>query len=599
MLLPPASVSLATTLEGIGLTGALFGLPATAAAMLGKRFWATDRWMALPCALAGLVVVGLLTFFAWLAGPALGLVVDLAVVLAALAVCGRHLVPAVRDRGLAGVARACRRGTPLLLTTGGLVLVTLGLTYLWTSRADLFLLSAQRFSHPLPWDNELPAIISNRLADGLDPRGQLSSWLTSDRPPLQSGLQLFVEPLLGRLPIRRPALLAEISVTAQLVWIPSAYAVCRSIGVAPRIAILVCSFAGLSGTVLLNTVFTWPKLLCAGLLLAALSVALRYRARPRPGEAVLLAILTAGGMLAHGAGLFFLPVLVAVLLWRRIRTARISYLAAGAATFVAAYLPWMAYQRFYDPPGNRLLYYQVAGVTKIVKEPFLSLLIRRYAEIGWSGTVDNKLANLYLPVSAGPLEGLGLSGLDVGARRISEFYVLSTAVGLAVFPLLLLIATATFRSARRRGNTRATRSIVGLLVASALSLLVWALVLFGPGATFLHVSPLSPLLLALLLPAAWVAERSEPWMWHLVVLQAVLLLATYAPTMHGGSLARSAVAAITVGFGLLLLSVVLAQGRVHGSVVRTPAAERESVSTVLAGRGPRQTSSDTVRILLN
>jgi hypothetical protein len=559
-MLEEASVSLAMALIGTGACLAVAALVATGAALLCRRFWQVDRWMAVPCGLAGLVVASMAAFFAWLGGPTLGRVVGDTTVLASLVICARHVWSLPAGRRLESVATAVRRVAPVALATGAVLLVTMGLTYLWTSRADLFSLSAIRFSHQLPWDNELQAIISNRLADGLDPRGQLSSWLTSDRPPLQSGFQLLTMQVGDWLPLERPALLAHASVAAQLVWVPAAYAVCRSLGHAPRSAVLAAVFAGFSGTVLLNTVFTWPKIMCAGLLLAAVAVALRYRTRPRTGEAVVLALLTAGGALAHGSGVFFVPVLIAVLLWGRLRTARPAYLLTGIGTAVLTYAPWLAYQRFYDPPGTRLLFYQLAGVKEIVREPFLPFLLRRYADAGWSEVLHDKMANLAWPVRSGPFDGFSLTGLDFHARRVSEFFVLSTAVGWAALPLLGLVCAAVVTAARHRQNPAQVRTAVRLLAVSLLGMILWALALWGPGTTWLHVSPLAPLFLVYLLPTAWVAGRRPVLGWALLLLQVALLLLTYAPGRDGDSapLSMGAVVAVVLGLSVVVLAIATA-----------------------------------------
>lgn len=548
-------------LIGIGACAAVAALVATASALLCRRFWRADPWLSVPCGLAGLALVCLVTFFAWLPGPALGSAAAHAAVLACLAVCGRHVLALPPGRRTELVAAAVARLVPFTVVAVGLVLVTMGLTYLWTARADLFLLSANRYIPQLPWDNELQAIISHRLADGLDPRGQLSSWLTSDRPPLQSGLQLLTVPVVDWLPLERPALLAHASVTAQLIWVPAAYALCRSLGYAPRVALVACAFAGLSGTALVNTVFTWPKVMCAGFLIAALAVALHSRARPRTGEAVLLAVLTAAGALSHGSGVFFVPVLVAVLVWRRLRALRPGFAAAGAATAVLTYAPWVAYQRFYDPPGTRLLYYQLAGVKEIVTEPILSMLVRRYAEAGWSGTLANKRANLALPVSEGPFDAMSLTGVNVYERRASEFFVLASALGWATVPLVALLCVAVVRALRGQQNPRDVRVVVGLAISSVASLLVWALVLWGPGTTWLHVSPLAPLFVAYLLPTAWLVRRSRLLGSLLLLLQGALLIATYAPgATGGGPVTWGALTAVVLGIGALLLGLGLAPG---------------------------------------
>jgi len=39
------------------------------------------------------------------------------------------------------------------------------------------------------------------------------------------------------------------------------------------------------------------------------------------------------------------------------------------AIVVVFYLPWSAYQKYVDPPGNRLLKIHLAGVIPVIREP--------------------------------------------------------------------------------------------------------------------------------------------------------------------------------------------------------------------------------------
>lgn len=70
---------------------------------------------------------------------------------------------------------------------------------------------------------------------------------------------------------------------------------------------------------------------------------------------------TAGGLLSHGAGAFtVLGFLAAAILTARLASLRYSVAAILSACIL--FIPWTAYQKFYDPPGDRLVKWHLAGV---------------------------------------------------------------------------------------------------------------------------------------------------------------------------------------------------------------------------------------------
>jgi hypothetical protein len=73
----------------------------------------------------------------------------------------------------------------------------LGLLCLWQSDQSPEYLAANRFMPSLPSDNILPKIIADRLACGQNLKEVFGDWLSSDRPPLQTGFILLL-----RLPLR-------------------------------------------------------------------------------------------------------------------------------------------------------------------------------------------------------------------------------------------------------------------------------------------------------------------------------------------------------------------------------------------------------------
>src|SRR5690606_32261928 len=108
---------------------------------------------------------------------------------------------------------------------------------------------------------------------------------------------------------------------------------------------------------------------------------------------VLLGASAALAMLGHGSTAFVLigMALSALLLWR---WASWRLLAAAMAAFAVLYLPWMAYQKFADPPGDRLVKWHLAGVQEVDPRPLGEVLREAYASQTPATFLANKQANV-------------------------------------------------------------------------------------------------------------------------------------------------------------------------------------------------------------
>jgi hypothetical protein len=534
--------STSSLLLDVGLSVATLLVLGLAGAALTADRWRATPYLAPAYGLLAIGGAGTGTFFAFLWSPAVGLLVARAIVVAAalaLAWHGWHrrARPSVRPELVAAAVLLC-----------GAIAITVGLFALRHTDLGWFQLARLRFSHPLPSDNEIPSYVATRLLEGGDPRTAAGGdWHSSDRPPLQTGLLLLVQGAAGWLGGTGGGLSFAAGLAAQVLWLPAAHGLLRALGVPPRATVVALLFTALSGTVLVNTVFTWPKLLSTAFALCALTVLLSLNRVPRVATALSAAgLLLAWAALSHGAAVFAVPVLAyAALRSRRLLTVRRLVLAAALSA--AAYLPWLAYQRWYDPPGDRLLKWHLAGVIRITPVPFTDTLLRAYTHPPVSELLRNKLANLALPFSDPPWAGIvdALSG-DPADRRMSEFFVLSGALGLGAVPLLVLLAAVLLR--RHGRGEHLTGPFLRLIGAVAAGLLVWALLMYGPGTTYLHQGSHLPVILLLALPTAWTAVRWPVTTAVLVVLQAALLLVTYGPDLISqGRLSPLAVAMVAVG----------------------------------------------------
>ena len=173
-------------------------------------------------------------------------------------------------------------------------------------------------------------------------------------------------------------------------------------GVAQWRILVVVLATTLTGFVLVSTVYVWPKMLAGTFALAALAIVVsRDEADRRLTSGIVAVALLTLSMLAHGGTVFALLALIpfAYRLRHRI-TARA--VAACAAVAVACYVPWTLYQHFVDPPGDRLLKWQLAGVLPIDPRGFLQTIVQEYERLSLHGLLANKGMNL-LALAADPV----------------------------------------------------------------------------------------------------------------------------------------------------------------------------------------------------
>jgi 4-amino-4-deoxy-L-arabinose transferase-like glycosyltransferase len=514
---------------GTTIAGTVFLLIGTAGFCAAVAWARVTTTIAVAAGLAVLGLVGWLSFWAYLWSPTVG---DL---FASTVVVGAAATIAAACRASDDTRRALASTLPALTMALGLGAATIAFIGLWDLVPDPFQFARLRFSptYELPIDNEIPQLLVDRLAVGGDPRTFLEGWQSSDRPTLQTGLMLITQNFTGAVGVERAVAGLTAGIVCQFTWLPAVALLIRSIGGRRRGVLAGMLFTAMTGTVLVNTLFTWPKLLSAAFVLAAIAVVMQEvpegdrLPRARLG---LAGVLIALGMLAHGAALFALPIVLAVLLYRR-RALTVPGLALFATGAGAAYLPWILYQRYYDPPGNRLLFWHLAeiGYPDLTKGGVFEQVRRTYEVAGWHTVVENKWANVVKPFSFAPWQGVSPTGVDVSARRSAEFYIFAGAIGpgwIAVLVALAVLAVAVVR--RRERDAHAVRVL--LLVGAGIgSLVPWALVMFGPGTTFVHHGSHVFILIALAVPLAWLTDR-----WRLagaVVTAAGVALAvvTYLP----------------------------------------------------------------------
>ncbi len=453
-------------------------------------------------ALVTIAASGYLAFWFWFISPQLGgffsLCLPIAAVVLLIWICPRldtagrsALYALLAPIGLVGAAAL------LVLSTG----------FMFGGLDDPLHTASIRFSHPLPGDNEASYVLAEVTRRGEKPE-PLGDWHLSDRPPLLSGIVLSQRPYL-----QHPQILqyTVISVIAQSLWIFALWLFLAAFDLDPRaiaLALAVCLF---SGFVFLNSFYVWPKLLAGAYMLAASAVLLADRfavvLRTTTFIPLLSAALATFGLLAHGGSVFAIIGIVLTMLVIR-RSVNAKTLVLMAAACICLYLPWILYQKLYDPPGDRLLKWHLAGVQGPDPRPFLQLLASAYRNLTFHQYVDNKLANvkavadhqaeywhyvlqLLCQMATSTTAKESPLRQTAGTLRALCFFFFVPNLGCLVLGPISLVSGILQRYRSREWKFAA---IVWIFIA--FTAMIWCIIMFVPGKTVIHQGAYATVLLA-------------------------------------------------------------------------------------------------------
>ena len=562
----------------------LTGLPGVALALFAAGRGETRVPVLLAIALAATGVVAMLSFWSYYGSRELGetfayFTVLGSVLLIALTLWGRK----VEGELLRSLS------VPLLLwCLGSVFLVFLG--FLHGGAEAPISMASTRFSGQLPSDNDIPNFFTEWFfLNSGDPRPPVygDGWLFSDRPPLQVGYMLSQRgfgwddnglnyQLLG--------------VVLQQLWIVALWALLLAARIGRLTRALVMGTALVSGLTLLNGFFVWPKMLPAAMLIGAAALTMTPlwpELRRSLWGAALVAVLLGLAMLGHGSSIFgAIPIAVIAVA----RGGLPSWRWAGVLLLSGALLmvPWMAYQKYEDPPGNRLTKWMLAGVDQIDPRGAREAIFDSYGEAGLGGAIDNKSENFAVMLGVGGMGGLNLpdnvveavsdgdAELTVRELRNLFFFHLLPSLG------LLLLALPAMALGRRRGRDRTEEWSFALrcFFVFAVGSVAWGLLLFGnlPSRTVVHAGTYMIPLIGMCGAVAGLRATLPRFATWWVAVAAILSLALYVPSLDPWpETSYSALAAILAAAGLAGFLWVL---------FREPArVEARTTSAVLAGDG--------------
>lgn len=379
-----------------------------------------------------------------------------------------------------------------LYILGFAAMIVLSLGFLYGGVDDPLEIARTRFSHSLPVDNVIPQLFAKGIYKGDVPSPLIGDWLSSDRPPLQAAIVLI--PMI----FSRSELVYQITgVFLQQLWIPSIWIFLRAAGISTTATVLTIGSVLFSGFTLLNGFYIWPKLLAATFIFVMLyGLMLDVRERRDSSGGILTGALVGAGavfsMLGHG-GSFFALAGVALALpfigWRP----KMSFLVTAVSVAVIIYTPWILYQKYYDPPGDRLVKWHLAGMEKgDPDQTAAKSILKAYSASSIKEIYDNKLANLKAAI--GPIKNAFAAATSlftsnnprerdasaVHIRGLMFFYLC------IMFDILLLALPMLPIVFFKRNSGPDFSAAFYCLIIFLFSATMWIVMMFGPGTTSIH-----------------------------------------------------------------------------------------------------------------
>lgn len=459
----------------------LFLLPgfAVTAIVSPRRNWCGER--ALIVTIAASATLGYAAFWAYFEGRLVGRIFSYGVIAASIGVV---VVMLKRECSVRALARSMAAPLGYVLATG---ICYTCLLFLFQNpfATGAELANVRFFSEIRSGDNQIPLIFAERIyaQKPVEPFC-CGDWRSSDRPPLQAGIFLLQRPLkvFGNVRLNYQLL----GTGLQCLWICGVWVFLKSLRAEPRRIKQVLGFLIFSGFLFYNTVYVWPKLLAATFVLFLFSILAAAWQSSRQltwFETGLAAINAAVAIMAHPGSIFSAPAMLAVLIWKRQlwSTPKVLVGALLIAIFAA---PWAAYQKFYDPPGNRLLKMHLAGVGPVDARSTWRAIGDAYGSKSLGAIARDKWENVRTLIGPHPFAVMPGEVL----RILQRDYIWNAL-------WILNAGWVAMALARFRKNAPAL-PCSGLLIGIAISnLMVWCGVLIGPGYTITATSSYTDLLL--------------------------------------------------------------------------------------------------------
>jgi hypothetical protein len=454
---------------------AVFSIPGILIHRWSSRFLAELPMLKLPIILTGSLIFCYLLFWVYFLYPAAGELIALLVITLGAFECIRkwrdYLLP-LPDRETIAASLLVLAGLALSLGSGMLYGG-------WENPVDT---AAKRYlPEALPADNNMPVLHAERILEDFPIKPYFMEQQSSDRPPLQSSVLMFLDVLTWE-PATQETVIGMILQASAVACI---FLFLRSLEIS-RWTALTCTVGVMfSGNFIAHSFYVWPKLLPAGLLAVLLMLLFSQRLKEFQSTkfwTIWVGTLTALALLSHGGSIFALfPIYLVWVLGNPGR--RIIQGIQAFIPFLALVCLWTWYQKVWDPPGDGMLKWHLAGYIYPTEESFLTILKQQYSLLTVDTWLEGKIENLK-SVFGSYEDMLGLlrekPWVEGFAKiRAEAFYRLFISFGMWNLCWLLL-PFALFK----QGEARVT--IFRLFSIWVAGVIIWILVMYLPGSTAIH-----------------------------------------------------------------------------------------------------------------
>lgn len=379
----------------------------------------------------------------------------------------------------------------------------------WSPHNSILTAQERFFAHVLPLDNFLPYTTMERLFTGESLKPFVMEWRSTDRPPLQAAILLLVRPFM------RDSIEGYQGVSVFIncwAFIGVFYLLLR-MGIQRNTSLWILSLLVFSGTFFVNGAYVWPRVfplvfLCMviGMLIGEPQQRKDFPYWLSIGIACALSILVHQGSAIALAGVF------GAYLIRHPRLFR-NQIVAASIVLAIWIVPWILFQKTYDPPGNMLQKRFLANHPEFDGVSFKDALIHAYTNITFNDWLSGRLANIKVIIGDFRTDFchfFAQMGRGSHLVRLGTFL----SLGIATLPAFLGLFAPLFR--RKHGSSTDTRSWWFLAYMLFAGLTLWTILLLPSGRTIIpHGSYLSPALLLVLAGAVASLHR-----WVLILTSA-------------------------------------------------------------------------------
>ncbi|MBN2234925.1 MAG: hypothetical protein JW706_07230 [Opitutales bacterium] len=362
----------------------------------------------------------------------------------------------------------------------------------WNPHNSIVTAQERFFAHVLPLDNFLPYTTMERLFTGEGLKPFVMEWRSTDRPPLQAAILLLVRPFM------RDSIEGYQGVSVFIncwAFIGVFYLLLR-MGIQRNASLWILSLIVFSGTFFVNGAYVWPRVFPLVFLCIVIGMLIGERQQRKDFPYWLsIGIGCALSILVHQGSAIALAGVFGAYLIRHPRLLR-SQIVAATIVLAIWILPWIVFQKTYDPPGNMLQKRFLANHPEFDDVPFKDALIHAYTNITFNDWLSGRLANIKVIIGDFRTDFCHFF-LQIG--RGSHLFRLGTflSLGIATLPASIGFFAPLFR--RRHGSSTDTRSWWFLAYMLIAGLALWTILLLPSGRTIIpHGSYLSPAILLVL-----------------------------------------------------------------------------------------------------